>query len=77
MILSRCGKHMIQSLKELFAFLCLERHPPMIKHKQDWGRGFILLQPQNAALSASDAGSDGVKPALGFAIQQSQTLCSV
>ena len=32
--------------------------PPQARHKQDWGRGFILLLPQTAALPESDAGSD-------------------
>ena len=27
-----------------------EGHPLQVKHKQDWGRGFILLLPQIAAL---------------------------
>ena len=46
----------------------LEGHPLRVKHKQDWGRGFILLLPYDAALPESDAGSDGVKPALGIVI---------
>ena len=28
----------------------------------EWGRGFILLLPQAAALPGSDAGSDVIKP---------------
>ena len=40
---------------------------------QDWGRGFILLLPQAAVLSGSDAGIDGVEPASGFVIQNRQT----
>ena len=36
---------------------------------------FILLLPQAAALPRSDAGSNGVKSALSFAIQSCQTLC--
>ena len=36
----------------------LERHPLQVRHKQDWGRGFILLLPQTAAMPGSDAGSD-------------------
>ena len=35
-----------------------EGHPLQVRHKQDWGRGFIFLQPQTAALPGSDAGSD-------------------
>ena len=34
-----------------------------VKHKQDWGRKFILLLPQSAVRPGSDAGSDGVEPA--------------
>ena len=34
-----------------------EGHPLQVRHKQDWGRGFILLLPQTAALPESDAGS--------------------
>ena len=36
----------------------LKRYPLQVRHKQDWGRGFILLLPQTAALPGSDAGSD-------------------
>ena len=42
-------------------------------HKQDWGRGIILLLPQTAVLPGSDAGSDVVKPVLSFVIQYRQT----
>ena len=28
----------------------LKRYPLQVRHKQDWGRGFILLLPQTAAL---------------------------
>ena len=35
-----------------------EGHPLQVRHKQYWGRGFILLLPQTAALPGSDAGSD-------------------
>ena len=35
-----------------------EGHPLQARHKQDWGRGFILLLSQTAALPGSDAGSD-------------------
>ena len=30
-----------------------EGHPLQVKHKQDWGRGFILLLPQTVALPQS------------------------
>ena len=37
----------------------------------------MLLLPQTAVLPESDAGSDVIKPALGFVIQNHQTLCSM
>ena len=46
----------------------LQGHPLLVRHKQDWGRGFILLLPQAAVLPGSDAGSDGVESASGFVI---------
>ena len=46
-----------------------EGHPLQARHKQDWGRGFILLLPQTAVLPGSDAGSDVIKPASSFVIQ--------
>ena len=52
-----------------------EGHPLQARHKQDWGRGFILLLPQTAALPGSDAGSDVIKPASSFVIQNRQTAC--
>ena len=55
----------------------LERYPLQVRHKQDLGRGFILLLPQVAALLRSDAGSDVVKPASSFVIQNRQTLRSI
>ena len=54
-----------------------EGYPLQVRHKQDWGRGFILLLPQTAALPGSDAGSDVIKPASSFVIQNRQTLCSM
>ena len=54
-----------------------EGHPLQARHKQNWGRGFILLLPQTAALPGSDAGSDVVKPASSFVIQNRQTACSM
>ena len=47
----------------------LEGHLLQVRHKQDWGRGFILLLPQGAVLPGSDVGSDVVKPASSFVIQ--------
>ena len=57
--------------------LSFEGHPLQARHKQNWGRGFILLLPQTAALPGSDAGSDVIKPALSFVIQNRQTACSM
>ena len=54
-----------------------EGHPLQARHKQKWGRGFILLLPQTAALPGSDAGSDVIKPASSFVIQNRQTACSM
>ena len=42
-----------------------------VRHKQNWGRGFIVLLPQVAVRPGSNAGSDGVKPASSFIIQNS------
>ena len=44
-------------------------HPLQVRHKQDWGQGFILLLPQTAVLPESDAGSGVIKSALDFVIQ--------
>ena len=52
------GRLSKQSLSSSF-----EGYPLQVRHKQDWGRGFILLLPQAAALPGSDAGSDVIKPA--------------
>ena len=38
--------------------MSFEGYPLQVRHKQDWGRGFILLLRQTAALPESDAGSD-------------------
>ena len=54
-----------------------EGYPLQVKHKQDWGQGFILLLPQTAALPESDAGSGVIKPASSFVIQNRQTSCSM
>ena len=56
---------------------CLEKYPLQVRHKQNWGRGFILLLPQTAALPESDAGLDVIKPASSFVIQNRQTSCSM
>ena len=39
-----------------------EGYPLQVRHKQDWGRWFILLLPQTAAPPESDAGSGVIKP---------------
>ena len=54
-----------------------KEYPLQVRHKQDWGRGFIRLLPQTAALPESDAGSDVIKPASSFVIQNHQTSCSM
>ena len=54
-----------------------EGYPLQVRHKQDWGRGFILLLPQAAALPESDDGSGIIKPASSFVIQNRQTSCSM
>ena len=54
-----------------------EGYPLQVRYKQDWGRRFILLLPQTAALPGSDAGSDVIKPASSFVIQNRQTACSM
>ena len=56
---------------------CLKRYLLQVRYKQDWGRGSILLLPQTAALPESNAGSDVIKPASGFVIQNRQTSCSM
>ena len=52
-------------------------HPFQTRHKQDWDEGLIFLPPQAAVLLGSDAGSDVVKPASSFVIQNRQTSCFV
>ena len=46
-----------------------ERHPLQCRHKQVWGREFILLLHQDAILPESDVGSNVVEPASSFVIQ--------
>ena len=65
-----------QSGKAIRCRCCLEGHLFWFRHKQNWGRGFILL-PQAAILPSLDAGSDVVEPASGFVIQNRQTSCSM
>ena len=54
-----------------------EGHIFQVRHKQDYGRGFILLLLQAAVLPRSDTGSDGVGPASNFVIQNRQISCSM
>ena len=49
-----------------------EGYPLQVRHKQDWGRGLILLLPQTAVLPELDAGSGVIKPASSFVIQDRQ-----
>ena len=68
---------MMISITHYAHFCCLEGHLLWVRHKQDWDQEFILLLLQAAVLPGSDAGSDGVKPALSFYIQNCQILCSM
>ena len=54
-----------------------EGYPLQVRHKQDWGQGFILLLPQTAELPESDAGSGIIKPASSFVMENHQTSCSM
>ena len=76
------GKLLKKSLKIFFktqkcSSSSFKGYPLQVRHKQDWGRGFILLLPQTAALPESDAGSDVIKPVSSFVIQNRQTSCSM
>ena len=51
-----------------------DKYPLQVRHRQDWGRGFIILLPQNAALPESDAGSGVIKPASSFVIKSDLVL---
>ena len=51
----------------------LEGHPFQVRHKQHYNRRFILLLPQTAVLPRSNAGSDVIKSASSFVIQNRQT----
>ena len=72
-------KKLIFFVIKSFSFLSslFEGYPLQVRHKQDWGRGFILLLLQAAALPESDAGSGVIKPASSFVIQNRQTSCSM
>ena len=76
--LSFCDDLMMEILKaNQSSSSSFEGHPVQVRHKQDWGRGFIVLLPQTAALSELYAGSGVIKPASSFVIQNRQTLCSM
>ena len=55
----------------------LKGYPLQVRDKQDWGRGSFLLLLQSAALLESDAGSDVIKPASSFVIQNRQNSRSM
>ena len=79
----RVGKRCDSEGHQNFTFInhCCHRrlkgYPLQVRHKRDWGRGFILLLPQAAVLPESNAGSDVVKLISGFAIQNRQTSGSM
>ena len=62
---------------DLSSWSSFEGHPLQVRHKQNWGRGFILLLPQTAALTESYAGSGVIKPTSSCVIQNRQTSCSM
>ena len=39
-----------------------------VRYRQEWGRGFILLLPQDVFLPGSDTVRDGFEPEPGFVI---------
>ena len=57
----------MRRLKKLSS-LYYGKHPIQVKHKQNWGQGFIHLLPQATVHPGSDAGSDGVEPTSDFVI---------
>ena len=63
--------------KQVKSSSSFEGYPFQVRHKQDWGPGFILLLPQIAVLPESDAGRGVIKPASSFVIQNPQTSCSM
>ena len=52
---------MIELLHYCNNYAVIHSHRFQARHKQNWGRGFILLLPQTAALPESDAGSGVIK----------------
>ena len=68
---------MILSVKILFLSSAFGRASTPSQTQTGLGPEFILLLPQAAVLPGSDGGTDGVKPASSFVIQNRQTSCSV
>ena len=62
------GKNSIKGQQSILPARKCQRHPLQVRHKQDWGRGFIFSLIQAAALPGSDAGSDVVKTVSNFVI---------
>ena len=55
----------------------MEGHPPIQQQHSSGDEGLSAYQIHAAALYGSDAGSDGVQPALWVVIQDRQTLLRV
>ena len=49
-----CLKYLNMSDSGIGSSSSFEGYPLQVRHKQNWGRGFILLLPQTAALPESD-----------------------
>ena len=77
MLLTIRGTRLMQNMMSSSSSSLFEGYPFQVRHKQDWGRGFILLLPQTAVLAESDAGSGVIKPASNFVIQNRQTSRSM
>ena len=64
----------IDGLFDIFFFVVWQGiHDPGQTQEKDWGRGFIFLPLQLAALPRSGVGSDGFEQAPCFVIQNCQT----
>ena len=63
------GSYKLHRTRIISSSSSFEGYSLQVRHKQDWGRRFILLLPQTAALLESDAGSDVIKPASSFVIK--------
>ena len=62
------GQKKITQIVYFNVIVIIEGYPLEIRHKQDWGRGFIFLLAQAAALPESDADSGVTKLASSFVI---------